>query len=307
MRRRTPSTSAASDSSSRARTGGRRSLRPATESLRRRHGDGSNDPNIVYLGTGLKTTDGGATWTATNADFYALSMAIDPTNPNIVYEGGDGFLVKTIDGGDTWNMIMDGTAEPTVLHITVIRENPNVVYAGTAGEGGFRSADGGVTWTPLAIETTVRQLIVDPMDSNVCYAGSNGDGVDKSTDGGVTFARIGSPHVGVVHALAKSGNRLYAGTATEGVSVSYGRRSNVDEHGRRGRSRVWPDRRWRRRRLLPPTSRECSTSRLWKLHPRSRTGATGRRGRPGNQLKDLQPRERARRRDRSVGRLWHAS
>ncbi len=182
-----------------------------------------DDPNIVYLGTGagtLKTVDGGATWNLTNGDFFALSMAIDPTNSNVVYAGGNGFLVKTIDGGDTWDLIMDGMVEPTVFYITVDPGNPSVVYAGTAGEGGFRSADGGVTWTPLAIDTTVWQLIVDPSDSSVVYAGSNGNGVYKSTDGGTTFARIGSPHVGVVYSLARSGNRLYAGTATEGVSYS---------------------------------------------------------------------------------------
>jgi len=182
-----------------------------------------DDPNVVYLGTAagtVKTVDGGATWNLTNGDFFALSMAIDPTNSNVVYAGGNGFLVKTIDGGDTWDPIMDGMIEPTVFYITVDPNHPSVVYAGTAGEGGFRSADGGLTWTPLAIDTTVWQLTVDPVDSNVVYAGSNGNGVYKSTDGGLTFAGIGSPHVGVVYTLARSGSRLYAGTATEGVSVS---------------------------------------------------------------------------------------
>ncbi len=147
-------------------------------------------------------------------------MAIDPTNPNVVYSGGNGFLEKTIDGGDTWNLAMDGMVSPTVFYITVDPNNPSVVYAGTAGEGGFKSVDGAATWTPLGIDTTVWQIIVDPADSNVVYAGSNGTGVYKSTDAGVHFARVGSPRVGVVLSLALSGGRLYAGTATDGVSVS---------------------------------------------------------------------------------------
>ena len=184
---------------------------------------GPHDPNLVYAGTDAgiyKTTDGGAHWSATNGDPSALSMAIDPTNPNIVYAGGNGFFVKTIDGGDTWDLAMEGMAAPTVFYITVDPNNPSVLYAGTTGEGGFKSADGAATWTPLGIDTTVWPIILDPANSDVVYAGSNGSGVYKSTDAGATFARVGSPRVGVVLSLAKSGNRLYAGTATEGVSVS---------------------------------------------------------------------------------------
>ena len=109
---------------------------------------------------------------------------------------------------------------PAVFYITVDPNNPSVLYAGTTGEGGFKSVDGAATWTPLGIDTTVWQIIVDPADSNVVYAGSNGSGVYKSTDAGATFVRVGSPRVGVVLSLAKSGGRLYAGTATDGVSVS---------------------------------------------------------------------------------------
>jgi photosystem II stability/assembly factor-like uncharacterized protein len=109
---------------------------------------------------------------------------------------------------------------PSVFSLTIDPADPNVLYAGTAGAGGYRSVDGAATWTPLGIDTTVWSVLVDPSDSHVVYAGSNGTGVYRSTDGGVSFARAGSPRVGVVLSLAKSGNRLYAGTATEGVSVS---------------------------------------------------------------------------------------
>ena len=99
-------------------------------------------------------------------------------------------------------------------------QHASVVYAGTAGTGAFKSIDGGATWNPLNVDTTVWSLYVDPTNSNVIYAGSNGNGVFKSTNAGASFVHAGSPAVGVVLALAKSGKRLYAGTATKGVSVS---------------------------------------------------------------------------------------
>ena len=78
-----------------------------------------------------------------------------------------------------------------------------------------------MTWVPIdGPGITVWTVLADPEEENVVYAGTNGDGVYKSTDGGDTFARVGSPEVGVVLSLAKSGGRLFAGTGTHGVSVS---------------------------------------------------------------------------------------
>ena len=62
--------------------------------------------------------------------------------------------------------------------------------------------------------------LIDPDDGNVVYAGANGNGVFKSTDGGMSFVRVGSPRVGVVFSLVKSGDKLYAGTAGGGAAVS---------------------------------------------------------------------------------------
>jgi photosystem II stability/assembly factor-like uncharacterized protein len=182
-----------------------------------------NDPNLIYAGTGAgiyKTTNGGATWSATGSDLLPLSLIIDPTDPNILYAGFNGDLQKTTDGGDTWVSSANGIDNPLVFSFAIDPNNTSVVYAGTAGTGAFKSVDGGITWNPLNVDTTVWSLYVDPTNSNVIYAGSNGNGVFKSTNAGASFLRTGSPSVGVVLALAKSGKRLYAGTATQGVSVS---------------------------------------------------------------------------------------
>jgi len=182
-----------------------------------------NDPNLAYAGTGsgiYKTVDGGATWSVTGEPVLPLTLAMDPTNPNILYAGFNGDLQKTTDGGDTWLSVAGGLGNPQVFSLAIDPSDPNVVYAGTTGAGAFKTTDGGISWTPLDVDSTVWSLLVDPDDGNVVYAGSNGNGVFKSTDAGASFVRIGSPGVGVVLALARSGDRLYAGTASQGVSVS---------------------------------------------------------------------------------------
>ena len=180
-----------------------------------------NDPNVLYLGTPagtLKTIDGAATWTFTN-DFGGMTMAIDPTNPNIVYAGGNGALMKTIDGGYTWKEAMEGMVNPTVFYLTVDPNNPSVVYGDPQAKAGSSRS---MALPPGPRSTSMRRSADDrrTTDSNVVYAGSNGTWRRQERGCGSDFARVGSRRVGVVYSLAKSGNRLYAGTATEGVSVS---------------------------------------------------------------------------------------
>ena len=129
-------------------------------------------------------------------------------------------MEKSIDGGETWEGASEGLGSALIFSLAISPFDSDLLFAGTNGDGAFRSTDGGASWTPLDIDATVWGILVDPDDGNVVYAGSNGNGVYKSTDAGVSFAPVGSPAVGVVFSLAKSGHRLYAGTASGGVSVS---------------------------------------------------------------------------------------
>ena len=79
-------------------------------------------------GTGTWTTRGPST------GGNGLALAIDPTNPSIVYDGtgGDG-LYKSIDGGDTWAPA-NGRL-PLPLSVESIAEDPsapNTLYIGTS-------------------------------------------------------------------------------------------------------------------------------------------------------------------------------
>ncbi|HXA13353.1 MAG TPA: hypothetical protein VNW93_14420, partial [Mycobacterium sp.] len=182
------------------------------------------DPNVVYVNTQFegfyKTVDGGAHWTGGN--WGGLVLFMDPNNPKVMY-GASGpldYLLKTTDGGETWTYAADGLGEALVFTIAVDPHDSNVVYAGSSGQGAFKSIDAGSTWKPISIDSNVSVILVDPDHGNIVYAGTDGNGVFKSTNGGRSFVRIGSPRVTSILSLAKSGQTLYAGTATQGVSES---------------------------------------------------------------------------------------
>ncbi len=82
--------------------------------------------------------------------------------------------------------------------------NPNIVYAGAATGGVFKSTDMGTTWFPIfdaAATLSIGDICIDKTDPNIIYVGTGeangghnnfpGAGIYKSTDAGLTWANIG--------------------------------------------------------------------------------------------------------------------
>ena len=76
------------------------------------------------------------------------TLAINPDQPQIMYAGGvSGGVMKTVDGGSSWNPIADDLANIAVNSMAMHPEDPDILYIGT-GEGYFREVVRG-TWLPL--------------------------------------------------------------------------------------------------------------------------------------------------------------
>jgi photosystem II stability/assembly factor-like uncharacterized protein len=87
--------------------------------------------------------------------------------------------------------------------------DPNVIYAGAASGGIFKTTDGGVHWKPIFDDqpaASIGALAVAPSDSNVVWAGTGeafirgnvsiGNGIYKSLDGGKTWTQMGLDRTG---------------------------------------------------------------------------------------------------------------
>jgi len=144
-----------------------------------------------------KSVDGGATWSAKlNAGsgycggqcFYDQPVAIDPTDPNIVYVGGNTTgTCNRLLGKSTGDVALAGTtftAKSTGLHadnhvIAIAPSNPSIIYDGNDG-GIWRSIDGGDNWTDLNnttfVATQYQSLAMHPTDRWFTIGGTQDNG-----------------------------------------------------------------------------------------------------------------------------------
>jgi uncharacterized protein (TIGR03437 family) len=84
------------------------------------------------------------------------------------------------------NMLGDGA------RVAAASSDGKVVLVG-AGENLYRSTDGGVTWSAVAVLPDLLALAVDPANPSTAYALGLGGVLMQSTDGGVTWQGITSP------------------------------------------------------------------------------------------------------------------
>ena len=192
-----------------------------------------NYKNTIYCGAASggvwKSENGGISWKPIfdEMDVQSIgSIAIDPTNANVVYVGtGEGNprnshnsgkgLYKSLDGGKTWKFL--GLDQTKTIHRIVINPlNPNQIFVGAMGSiwgpneerGVFKSENGGITWTKVLYvnnTTGCGDLVIDQNHPNKLFAcmydyqrkpytyrsGGKGSSIYLSSDGGNTWEKLG--------------------------------------------------------------------------------------------------------------------
>lgn len=194
-----------------------------------------HNPDIVYaavLGDLFKSsrergvyrsTNGGKSWEKVlfvNPDAGAVDLAMDPSNPRILYasfwrvrrtpydfsSGGSGSGIwKSTDSGDTWTEITanEGLPKDTIgivgLAVSPVKSDRVFAIVESQSGGVFRSDDAGKTWIKVNEDRALRQrawyysrIYADPEDADVVYVMNVA--YHKSKDGGRTFQSRYAPH-----------------------------------------------------------------------------------------------------------------
>ena len=195
------------------------------------------NPAVVWVGTGennsqrsvgfgdgvYKSVDGGNSWKNVGLETseHIGKILIDPRDSNVVYvaaqgplwkAGGERGLYKSIDGGETWELVLEISENTGVSDVVFHPENPDTLYAAayqrrrrvwTLIDGGpessiYKSTDAGASWNKAANglpETDMGRigLAVSPASPDTAYAivEAEGDtgGFFRSTDGAATWTK----------------------------------------------------------------------------------------------------------------------
>src|ERR1041385_8067268 len=156
----------------------------------------------------------------TNIGGRTLSLAVNPSNPNIVWAGAaSGGLWKSTTGGEgsnPWTYVPTGLPALSVSTIALDPTNPNIMYIGTGevsyyhrplvgtpgarasyGMGILKSTDGGNSWAQTGLTftfpqiTAIEKLVINPQNTKTLYAATS-EGTYKSNDAGVTWVQVHS-------------------------------------------------------------------------------------------------------------------
>jgi photosystem II stability/assembly factor-like uncharacterized protein len=183
------------------------------------HPYGPNPERGIY-----RSTDGAKTFHKVlfkNENIGAAGVVIDPSDPSVVYatlwearegpwengswNGTEGGVYKSTDGGTTWNQLAGGLPDGIVqAYVSVAASEPKRLFASVATKDKvdlYASADAGATWHTVTDDSRPKGRIgggdlpvpmLDPKNPDVVYVTSTVTW--KSTDAGKTWIGLrGAP------------------------------------------------------------------------------------------------------------------
>lgn len=152
-------------------------------------------------------------------DLKAYSRALQQARSNMA--------LKTLPGFDAaWTVRGPGNIGARINTVAVHPVDENIMYAGFAVGGLFKTTNGGNTWTPVFDEQpflAIGCVTLDPQNPNVVYVGTGdpnisaypfiGDGVYKSVNAGQSWEKLGLTDQRIISKIAvnpQNNNIIYA-------------------------------------------------------------------------------------------------
>jgi hypothetical protein len=212
-------------------------------------GTSSDNQRVVFWrhvhGLGIDPLDNNILYIATHGDFYKsvnggppikvdqqradyMAFNAPPTEGVPLYAsghpstGGNMGLVKSTDGGQTWQSVSQVLDPPVDFHaMAVSRSNPNVIMGfDSGGRGLFKTTDAGNTWLNLDYPEYITSLAIAPNNSEEVFAGTE-NGIFRSSNGGSSWTQLNEyKGIGIFALAFDLEGALYASTETFGLSKS---------------------------------------------------------------------------------------
>jgi photosystem II stability/assembly factor-like uncharacterized protein len=193
-------------------------------------------------GLGIDPADRTILYIATHGDFYHSHDGSPPFKVDIIRAdymafnappvtgiplyasghpstGGNTGLIKSTDGGQSWESVAKVLDPPVDFHAMAVSKNDpdTIIGFDSGGRGLFKTTDAGKTWEPLQYPDYVSALAISPNDSQIIFAGT-GKGIFRSDDGAKTWTLLDQFKGINILALAFDENEVLYATNQFGLS-----------------------------------------------------------------------------------------
>jgi hypothetical protein len=191
-----------------------------------------SDASILYIATHgdfYKSVNGGtpvkvdkqrADYMAFNAPQTEGAPLYSSGHPST---GGNTGLIKSTDGGQTWQVVSTVLDPPVDFHaMAVSKSDPNIIIGfDSGGRGLFKTTDAGSTWDKFDYPGQyVTSLAISANDPNVIFAGTS-EGLYQSNDGAASWTQLNQyKGIGVMALAFDAEGNLYTSTEEFGLAKS---------------------------------------------------------------------------------------
>ena len=176
----------------------------------------------IYGNTLYRSDNDGMTWT----------IILDPENlysigvlGNSVFVGGGGYFYRSLDNGANFEQISTFFGTPVCFAF-----DGSAIFVSADPGSVYKSVDNGDTWTQVTTGMTNPNVISLRMAANKLYAGcyrgqfffpnpQGEGGIYVSQDEGAHWTSLGMKGF-TINSIIVSGNRIIAGTTTDGIFIS---------------------------------------------------------------------------------------
>ncbi len=146
-----------------------------------------------------KSTDSGATWNSTSAPnicpspsnqcWYDMTIRVDPKNPDVIFAAGSLVILRSMDGGSTWNQLNLIGPNQVEIHVDehYLAFTPDGSKLYIANDGGIYSTtdvtNTFVSWTELNDTLAITQfypgLSIHPSNTSIAFGGTQDNGTQR--------------------------------------------------------------------------------------------------------------------------------
>ena len=155
------------------------------------------DPVLAGIGV-FRSDNSGRNWNlcAPFSSRFTSSIALSPTDPNLIYVGGDQGLHKSIDGGLSWFKTgggSDAILTGPVSDVALDHSTRGRIIAAVDRQGFFESIDYGLSWHPMINGLPQGYDVLGPKISfgpNRHVVAKSGDAVYLSKSNATTFSKL---------------------------------------------------------------------------------------------------------------------